>query len=178
MMGKRLAPGRPAATDCDDELPPEVTELVAVAEQAARDLRLAEAEHAYRLALVARAATGRRLAKGGSALEACAKRLGLARSTLQAFSALACCWSREELRAMFARARSSCLSISHLLLVSQLPRLERYRRIEQILDGSLGVRELRRLFDSDATKSCRTVQQSTDRRLESLDHDRPDRTIR
>jgi hypothetical protein len=78
---------------------------------------------------------------------------------------------------MFGRARSACLSVSHLLLVSQLPRLERRRRIEQILDRNLGVRELRRIFNSDATKSW-TVEQSTDRTLESLDHDSPDRTIR
>jgi hypothetical protein len=166
--------------DRTGELPHDLTELVAVAEQAARDLRLAEAEHAYRLALVARAATGRRLAKGGGALEVCASRLGLARSTLQAFSTLACCWSREELRAMFARAPSASLSISHLLLVSQLPRPERHRTIEQILDGSLGVRELRRMFDSNGATSCRTVPESADRDrgLESLDQDDPDRTIR
>jgi hypothetical protein len=170
-MGKRNGSGRPPAIESGVDLPTDLEELVSDAWQAARDLRLAEAENAHRIALLAQASTGRRLAGGGSAVEACAKRLGLARTTLQPFSALARCWSRQELRAIFARTHTGCLSISHLLLVSQLPRSARNRWIRDLLMGGCGVRELRSTLLNQEIKNCRTVRQSTERASDCFDGD-------
>jgi hypothetical protein len=136
-------------------LPVDLHEFVADALRSATDLRQAEAENAYRLALLVRAATGRRLGRGGSALAACAKLLGVSRSTLQPFSSIASRWSPQELRALFERSDSRFLSVSHLLLIGQLPRTARNPWIKRVLEEGLGVHELRRRLAAAGRAVCR-----------------------
>jgi hypothetical protein len=130
-------------------LPADLNELVAGARRSAADLRVAEAENAYRLALLVREATGRQLAGGGSALTACAALLGVSRSTLQPFSIIASCWSTQELQTLFQRSRNRCLSVSHLLLIGRLPQPARNQWMERVLAEGLGVHELRHRLSRD-----------------------------
>jgi hypothetical protein len=132
-------------------LPADLHEFLAAARRAAAELRLAEAENAYRLALLVRAATGRHGGRGGSALAARAQLLGVSRSTLQPFSIIASCWSPDELRTIFERSDSRSLSVSHLLLIGQLPGPTRHQWIERVLAEGLGVHELRSRLKAAAT---------------------------
>jgi hypothetical protein len=122
----------------------DIARLVDEALRAANDLRRAHSEYAYRLAVLARAATGRRLSKG-SAIEECARALGIRRQTLQPYSILTLRWKPEELRVLFGRpgANGRALSTSHLLLLARLPKSERDHWVERTLTEGLEVHELR-----------------------------------
>jgi hypothetical protein len=130
----------------DGEAPPrdDLEQLVDDALCAANELRFAHSEYAYRLAVLARAATGRRL-HTGSAIDACARALGIRRQTLQPYAILTLRWKPDELRALFKRpgANGKPLSTSHLLLLARLPRSEREYWVERALTDGMEVHELR-----------------------------------
>src|ERR1700716_1071733 len=84
------------------DLPDDLRELVGLARASAANLAMAEAEHAYQVALLAQAALGRSVAED-SAMAICAKALGVAGPTLRAFAVLATRWARHEFTALFAR---------------------------------------------------------------------------
>jgi hypothetical protein len=127
------------------DLPEDLRDLLDAVRRAAVDIRAAEAEHACRIATLARASAGRHARHGLTATEACARALGVARSTLQAFATLAARWSPEDLRTMFQRRdpRGRALSLSNLLVISRLPRVAREQCIHRIFREGLSVRELR-----------------------------------
>jgi hypothetical protein len=128
------------------DLPDDLRELLEAVNRASIDIRAAEAERACRIAALARAAAGRHARHGLTATEACARALGVARSTLQAFAALAARWTPEDLRTMFRHhdAGGRALSVSQLLLISRLPRQQRTECVQRILAEGLSVRELRK----------------------------------
>jgi hypothetical protein len=117
---------------------------VADAIRAARDAKLAEAEYAYKMAIVAQVAAGRRLS-GMSAVEASARSLGVTRRTLQQWAILATRWTLAECRVLLERRGpdGNSLTVSHLLVVASLPREARKHWIERALLDGLAVRELR-----------------------------------
>jgi hypothetical protein len=129
-------------------------EVVADAARAGLDAKRAEAEYVYRVAIVARAATGRRLS-GMSALEACARSLGLARRTLQQLAIIAMRWTVFEYRALLERqgAGGHSLTTSHLLMIAPLARGAREHWIERTLAEGLEVRELRERIAHDGGPS-------------------------
>jgi hypothetical protein len=137
--------------DLEADLPDDLAELLEAVNRASIDIRAAEAERACRIAALARASAGRHARRGLTATEACAQALGVARSTLQAFAALAARWSPEDLRAMFRLhdARGRALSVSQLLLISRLPRRAREQTVRRILAEGLSVRELRKAIRRD-----------------------------
>ena len=128
----------------DRDLPADLRGLVRSAEQAGDAVRAAEAEYAYRLALVARAALGRR-AGSESAVLACSAALGVSRQSLQPFALVATRWASDDLFGLFTRRSSNGrpLSMSHLLLLVRLPRAEREVWATKTLTDSLDVRQLR-----------------------------------
>jgi hypothetical protein len=128
------------------DLPEDLRELLQAVNLAAIDIRVAEAEHACRIAALASASAGRHTRRGLTATEACARALGVACSTLQAFAALATRWTPEDLRTIFQQgdARGRALSVSQLLLISRLPRGAREQCLQRILAEGLSVRELRK----------------------------------
>jgi hypothetical protein len=138
--------GSPDDSRREVELPEDLLDLLEAVNRAAAGIRVAEAEHACRIAALARASAGRRAPHGLTATEACARALGVARSTLQAFAALAARWTPDDLRMMFGRrdARGRALSLSQILLISRLPRGAREQCVQRILAQGLSVRELRR----------------------------------
>jgi hypothetical protein len=167
-MGKRKLGSVARCGESACGLPTDLHELLTDAMRAAAELRVAEAESAYRLALLVRAATGRRLGRGGSALAACAKQLGVSRSTLQPFSSIASRWSPQELRTLFERSDSRSLSVSHLLIIGQLPGPARDRWIERILAEGLGVHELRSRLTAGAAPPVGRSSDRTRPTLESI----------
>ena len=78
-------------------------------------------------------------------MEVCARQVGVARTTLHAFSIIANRWQLPELRALFLRRdpEGRALSATHLLLVGRLPRAARERWIERVLADGLDVRALK-----------------------------------
>src|ERR1700730_6956325 len=150
-MGRRKLGSVPSGGETP-ALPADLHHCVADARRAAVALRLAEAENAYRLALLVGAATGRRLGHEGSAIEACAKMLGVARSTLQPFAIIAVCWSPQELRTLFGYGDRS-LSVSHLLIAARLPRPARDQWLERVHAERLGVHEFRRRLKDEAAEA-------------------------
>jgi len=141
---------QPGTSASDADLPADLRELIDEVRRATACIRVAQAEHAYRLALLAKAATSRRLANRLAAMEACARHVGVARTTLHAFSILATRWGLDELRELFIRqdANGQALSVTHLLLVGHLPRATRDRWINRVLTEGLDVRSLKSLMRS------------------------------
>jgi hypothetical protein len=136
---------RPTAT----ELPAELRDAVADALRTGSRLRLSETEYAYRMAVVARAATGHRVAVG-SAMEACARALGVSRRTLQMYAPIAVRWTNDQFHALRRRRgpRGNALLMSHLLLIAPLTRQEREHWTERVLVEELDVRELRNRIEA------------------------------
>jgi hypothetical protein len=87
-------PGRGSPEDSrrEAELQEDLLGLVEAVNRAAVGIRVAEAEHAFLITVLARASAGRHTQHGLTATEACARALGVARSTLQAFASLAARW--------------------------------------------------------------------------------------
>jgi hypothetical protein len=140
---------RPGASDglrggAQADVAPDVWDAVADAVRAAREVRLAEAEHAYKMAIVARVAAGRRCS-GRSAVEVSARSLGVTRRTLQQFAILATRWTFDEYRVLLERRGPSghSLTVSHLLVVAPLSREAREHWIARVLLEGLAVRTLR-----------------------------------
>jgi CheY-like chemotaxis protein len=114
-----------------------------------RDL---EAEQAYRLALLAKAAFAHRSPRG-SAIEACARAVGLSRQTLQPYAIVASRWSAPELKHLLAERRNANgepISISHLVVLAKLPRPARDTWLERVFAEGLTVRQLRDILKGAA----------------------------
>lgn len=134
-------------------LPEELLSRVLDVVRAEERVRLAEADHAYQLALLAREASARRLPSGRSALAACARAVGVARTTLTAFSLVAHRWNLREVRALLLQrdARGKHLSVTHLIAMAQLPKSARTAWIERALGDGLDVRALKRALREQPT---------------------------
>jgi hypothetical protein len=119
-------------------------ELVVAAVEAGARLHAAEAEYAFRMAAVARAAR-RGGATESSAVRACASALGITRQTLQPYALIGMRWTPEELRSLLERhdCNGRRISLSHLLILSRLSHAERQRRTEEVFAEGLAVHELR-----------------------------------
>lgn len=128
-----------------EALPSELSSLVAEVRAAARAANKAEAEYVCQLALLARAAYGRRAA-GGDAMTVCAKAVGLTRQTLQPFVRIALCWTKDELCDLLAGGdpNGRALTSSHLAALARLPRSKRAHWTERALTEGMHVRELRK----------------------------------
>jgi hypothetical protein len=122
------------------DIPPDLHSRILDAIEATADVRDAQAEHAYRVALLARSAIGR-----GRVFVSCARALGMQRQTLQPFALVATRWSPEDLRSLFSArdAHGRPLSISHLQLLARLPRGERNEWLVAVLRDCIDVHSLR-----------------------------------
>jgi hypothetical protein len=142
------------------ELPADLHGLVRNASQAGEAVRAAEAEYAYRLALVARAALGRR-AGAESAIDACSAALGVSRQSLQPFALVATRWASHDLLSLFTRRCSNGrpLSMSHLLLLVRLPRTDREVWANRALQESLDVRQLREAISASRKSNGKWVKE-------------------
>jgi hypothetical protein len=142
-----------SSAECD--LPDDLHELLREAHRACINLRIAEARYARSLAVLAGGARGRRV-RGASAIEVCAKALGIARQTLQPFAIIASRWSQSELNAIFEMrgAAGRPLTTSHLLCVARLPLRTRELWIRRALNEDLDVRALRERLAKSTQGSC------------------------
>jgi hypothetical protein len=147
-----------------DELPTDLRRLVEEVREAATAVASAEAEHTYRLAALARAATGRRVANG-SALEVCSAALAVARRTLQSFAMIATRWTHQEIGSLLRDCQTGRprLTASHLLLLAPLPRPTRERLLTLVLEQELDVRGLRKEILSARTVSRGAAHASGER---------------
>lgn len=129
------------------QLPPELRPLAQDALDAFAKGRDVEAEQAYRLALLARAARAHSSAKR-SGLADCARAIGVSRQTLQPYAVLASRWSPKELKELLARRNihGEPISVSHLMQLARLPRPVRDAWTERVFAEGLTVRELRDLL--------------------------------
>jgi len=144
--------GRVAALEAiagdDPPLPDELHKLAQDVLDTFAKERAVEAEQAYRLALLAKAAFLHKSARG-SAIAACARAVGLSRQTLQPYAIVATRWSAPELKQLLAERRNvrgEPISISHLVLLAKLPRATRDTWIERAFAEGLTVRQLRDLL--------------------------------
>lgn len=133
---------------CFLALPTDLCELVGRVRGSALAIRVAEAEHAHSLAVLARASIGRHVTGDVTAMEACAEEVGVARRTLAAFSVIATRWDPLELRALLEQrgVDGHALSVSQLLLLASLPRASREYWTERVFREALDVRALRLLM--------------------------------
>jgi DNA-binding response OmpR family regulator len=129
-----------------EDLPEDLRELVGGVLSTAVELGTKESEYAYRLALLARAANGRRL-RGRSATEACADAVNVSRQTLQVYATVAARWEPEALPALFKRrdCKGRPLTTSHLVAIARAPQSSRDELIEHALREGLDVRQLQAL---------------------------------
>ncbi len=130
----------------DRDLPGDLKDRVDLVLRMASAVRIAEADYVYSLALLVKASTGHRLRDGSSATAACASAVGLARTTLAAFTLVAARWTADELRQILALrdVRGQPLSVTHLVLIARLPRAVREPWIARVLAEGLDVRSLKR----------------------------------
>jgi hypothetical protein len=136
-------------------LPPALQLLVDDARDALAEGRLVQADQAYRLALVARAASSDPTG-GGQVANECGRALGLARPTLLAYALLASRFSAAEFRELLAVRRNvhgEHLTVSHLQLLARLPRQARQVWTERAFSEGLSVRELRVVVSTQRVRS-------------------------
>lgn len=135
-------PARPyARTRPLPDPPKEFDALIDGARHAFARQRTAEADLAYHLTVLARAAgSGRNTAL-------CARALGISRQTLSPYALVGSQWTASELEALLANRRNvhgDPISISHLVLLARVPATDRDRWLERTFENGLTVRELRR----------------------------------
>jgi hypothetical protein len=133
-----------------DELGRCAQAVVAVSEQ----LRIAEAEQACRILILARVA-GQCVAAEVADFEYCARTAGLTRQTLQPYMRLAGRWEPAHLRYLLLERKNADgqnASISHLLLLARLPQARCQAWTEVLFQRSWSVRQLQEAVrrESDA----------------------------
>ena len=104
------------------DLPEDLHRLTLDVLNAAETLGSAHTEYAYRMALLARASSGRKHF-GRSTVDQCAKAVKISRSTFQEYIAVTTRWRPSELRSLLGRL-DRCgrpVTLSHLLLVVRAP---------------------------------------------------------
>ena len=140
----KQAPSTSHAASNVPELPEDLRELVEHARAAGSAVRIAQAEYAYRLSLLALRAAGHRLGCV-AAISAAATALGISRQTLQPYAVLAARWAPEDLRALFKlrTTHGRPLSVTHFLVLARLPRSKRDALIARALREGLDARTLR-----------------------------------
>jgi DNA-binding response OmpR family regulator len=158
--GPRLpSPNNHAASDAlpdSVDLPEDLQWLTLDVLDAADKLGSAHSEYAYRMALLARASSGR--THGGcSAIGACAKAAKISRSAFQDYIAVTTRWKPSELRSLLGRRDryGRAVTLSHLLLVVRAPGALRAEMERVIREGS-DLRLLRALgaaFDKKSKSS-------------------------
>jgi CheY-like chemotaxis protein len=156
----------PAPPSPSPKLPADLEKVVSGALHVGADLGALEAEHAYHLALVARAATGRRVG-GRSAVAICAEALGMARPTLQAYVSLIARWSAIDIKRLLGRRDCngrSVITVSQLMLIARAPGAQRAFLLEQAARGDVDIRCLRSLV-----RECSTNEVSWREQLRLLD---------
>ena len=179
-MGRTTATGERSTTHCRDGveptlLPDDLRQLVDAARLVQAKGRDIEVEYAFCLAEIARAATSRKVVRGNgngtfSAIEACARALGIERQTLQPYALLVSRWTVDELRVLFNRRTVSGrrLSISHLIVLSRLARAERDAWSSRVLCEGLEAHQLRSLLrKSEGRDAGGGAIDATGRRRES-----------
>lgn len=137
------------------KLPEGLARVVKDALDVRADLGAIEAEYAYHLVLVARAATGLRVG-GRSAVAICAEALGMARPTLQAYVSLIARYSATEIKRLLTLRDChgrSVVTMSHLMLVARAPLTRREQLLEQVARGDADIRQLRLLLRSRADEA-------------------------
>jgi hypothetical protein len=124
-----------------EKLPDDFSHIIAEIESVSQT---AQARRIWLLALLARAAHGRRAGEIGC-VKLCAEALRLSRRAFEPYALVARCWTEEELSVLLARRdkRGRCLTASHLLVLAPLPRALRAQWTEFSLIQGLSVRELR-----------------------------------
>jgi DNA-binding response OmpR family regulator len=137
---------RRSGTPGGEDLPEDLRELVGGVLSTAVELGTKESEYAYRLALLARAANGRRL-DGRSATGACADAVSVSRQTLRLYASVAARWEPEDLPALLRRrdCKGRPLTTSHLVAIARAPRSSRDELTERALRDGLDVRQLHAL---------------------------------
>jgi hypothetical protein len=130
-----------------DVLPEDLSRLVVAVQEARSALLQAQAEHACRLALLARAANGR-VVRQTSATRVCAAILGISRQTLQPYARVAGRWHADELHALLenAVANGAVLSRSHLEQLAKVPQHECRVLVDRAFTERLTVRGLKALI--------------------------------
>lgn len=129
-----------------EQVPEDLQRLLAGVRRAASEAALAEAKHAYAVAKLSLAATGRIVPAGrGAALGKCADLLGYSRQKLQSYGPIATRWTADQFLGLFQLSGSSRtkLSTSHLLLLAPLPRSKGELWIARVLENGMTVRELK-----------------------------------
>jgi DNA-binding response OmpR family regulator len=149
---RAIAARSPPAGEVDEtELSEELQALVGDVLDTIASERALEAEQAYRLALLAKAALASTTPRG-SPIEACARAVGLSRQTLQPYALVASRWSAPELKRLLAERRNvrgEPISISHLVMLAKLPRATRDSWIERVFSEGLTVRQLRDILKTE-----------------------------
>jgi CheY-like chemotaxis protein len=138
---------RPMPTrDLPVEMPEDLRRLATRVIRASNCVAQAQGTYAEHLGVLARAASGRRLA-GRSATAACAEAIGVSRQVLQAAGSVAARISQPDVQDLFSRrdCNGRHITPSHLVAISRLPHSMRARLIERIFNEGLGVYEVRSL---------------------------------
>lgn len=142
------------STVVSSELPPDLQRSVQAAAAARRRESEAHAETALELARVAQSALAHG-GRGGSMVRACARALGLHRTTLQSYAQITR-WSVSELRVLLVERRNVLgepISISHLALLAPLPRSRRLVWTERVFAQGMTAHELRKALQDERSEN-------------------------
>jgi CheY-like chemotaxis protein len=126
-------------------LPEDLRQLVTDVLKATETLGIAHAERAYRVALLARAVSGR-THFGRSVIDSCAKAAQVSRSMLQEYIAVTTRWKPRELRSLLRLhdRRGRSLTLAHLLTVVRAPAALR-PELERVIRETTDLRLLQEL---------------------------------
>ena len=109
-----------------------------------------DVEYAYRMAALARAASGRHVT-GHAAVDICAKALKISREALEAYIVVTARWDPSEIRDLLRHdGNSQTITMSHLLLIARSPRRLHADLIARVRSDRLNVRQLRLLLRDQA----------------------------
>jgi DNA-binding response OmpR family regulator len=126
-----------------EDLPDDLWTLVVLVRDAAAAQGIAHAEYAYRMALLARTASGR-THRGHSVVDLCAKAANVSHSTLQQYIAVTTRWPPATVRHLLGRrdCQGRVVTLSHLVAVARAPAQLR-RHLERVIWDGTDLRQLR-----------------------------------
>jgi ActR/RegA family two-component response regulator len=139
----------------DSDFPEDLYALVLDVLNAGETLGSVHTEYAYRMALLARAASGR-THRGRSVIGACAKAVKISRSAFQEYIAVTTRWKPPEIRALLGLrdCHGRPVTLCHLLLVARAPGALR-AQLEWIIREARDLRLLHRLVAAGKTAQPR-----------------------